>query len=106
MSSFMVGSSLTNSTRSGLRKVPCSCGGDLVNASARNSATGRTGVIRKLVCCAAPAETSRKRLASAMGQAHLITLAPCSRLVVVLKAKMGDEGLALDVAQRVLQLHA
>ena len=52
MSSLIVGSSLTNSTRSGLRNVPCSSGGCALSASARNSSTGRRGVMRKLTSCA------------------------------------------------------
>src|ERR1700733_4891870 len=54
MSSLMPGSSLTNSTKSDARNVPCSRGGDSFNASARNSSTGRSGVILKLTCCALP----------------------------------------------------
>src|ERR1700677_3289042 len=50
----MVGSSLTNSTKSDARNVPCSWGGDSFSASARSSSTGRRGVILKLTCCALP----------------------------------------------------
>jgi hypothetical protein len=63
MSSLIVGSSLINSTRSGLRKVPGSGGGCSLSASARNSSTGRRGVIRKLTSCAKPScSRTRRRL--------------------------------------------
>src|ERR1700733_6441736 len=61
MSSLIVASSLTNSIRSGLRKVPCSGGGCATSASARNSSTGRRGVIRKLVSCAKPSCNRTRR---------------------------------------------
>src|SRR3954469_11749246 len=64
MSSRIVGSSLTSSTRSGRRNGPASAGGGARNASAPHSSIGRRGLRWKMplliswLACKSPAYTS------------------------------------------------
>src|ERR1700691_356340 len=81
MSSLMRGSSAATSTRSDLRKLPCSAGGCAVSASTRSSATGRTGWIRKMPgrVWATAAYTSKMR-----NGARLRRLSDIIRIIAIL----------------------